>query len=411
MVVRAQPLPAPPAGDDGARRARDRLRRRDLRELRRAVLVRGDRPDERARRADDGCAPLLRHGRDRPRLLQSRDLRDPDVDGGRRLRRVRVVDHRRHRRRGRRLLRRLDRQHPHAHHRPRPHAAGARDPADRRRAARPGLAVARFRDPRALLLDGSRAHRARRVPVAAREGVRGGGEGRRFGRHPHHVPPHPSEHARADRRQRHAVRRRGDHRRGGAVVPRLRDQAADAVARLADRQRPAVPAEVVDHGLPGPDAARHRRSRSTSSATASGTRSTRSRGESVPEPVLSIRNLVVEFRTEDGVVHAVDDISYDVYPGRDARHRRRVGLRQERLDDVDPRADPAAAGPHRERDGDVQGQGSPEDEEARAAPRPRRRGRDGLPGSDDVAEPGAEGRLPARRGDQDALPEGAERAR
>jgi oligopeptide/dipeptide ABC transporter ATP-binding protein len=35
----------------------------------------------------------------------------------------------------------------------------------------------------------------------------------------------------------------------------------------------------------------------------------------VPEPVLSIRNLVVEFRTEDGVVHAVDDISYDVYPG------------------------------------------------------------------------------------------------
>ncbi|MEP6813103.1 MAG: ABC transporter ATP-binding protein [Actinomycetota bacterium] len=35
----------------------------------------------------------------------------------------------------------------------------------------------------------------------------------------------------------------------------------------------------------------------------------------MPEPVLSIRNLVVEFRTEDGVVHAVDDISYDVYPG------------------------------------------------------------------------------------------------
>jgi ABC-type dipeptide/oligopeptide/nickel transport system ATPase component len=35
----------------------------------------------------------------------------------------------------------------------------------------------------------------------------------------------------------------------------------------------------------------------------------------VPEPVLSIRNLVVEFRTEDGIVHAVDDISYDVFPG------------------------------------------------------------------------------------------------
>ena len=35
----------------------------------------------------------------------------------------------------------------------------------------------------------------------------------------------------------------------------------------------------------------------------------------MPEPILSIKNLVVEFRTEDGVVHAVDDISYDVFPG------------------------------------------------------------------------------------------------
>jgi len=33
------------------------------------------------------------------------------------------------------------------------------------------------------------------------------------------------------------------------------------------------------------------------------------------DPILSIRDLVVEFTTEDGVVQAVDGISYDLYPG------------------------------------------------------------------------------------------------
>jgi oligopeptide/dipeptide ABC transporter ATP-binding protein len=33
------------------------------------------------------------------------------------------------------------------------------------------------------------------------------------------------------------------------------------------------------------------------------------------EPVLSIRDLTVEFDTDDGVVHAVTDVTYDVYPG------------------------------------------------------------------------------------------------
>jgi oligopeptide/dipeptide ABC transporter ATP-binding protein len=35
----------------------------------------------------------------------------------------------------------------------------------------------------------------------------------------------------------------------------------------------------------------------------------------VPEPILSIKDLVVEFATDDGVVHAVDGVTYDVYPG------------------------------------------------------------------------------------------------
>ena len=35
----------------------------------------------------------------------------------------------------------------------------------------------------------------------------------------------------------------------------------------------------------------------------------------MPEPILSIKNLAVEFKTDDGIVHAVDDITYDVFPG------------------------------------------------------------------------------------------------
>jgi len=35
----------------------------------------------------------------------------------------------------------------------------------------------------------------------------------------------------------------------------------------------------------------------------------------VPEPILMIRDLTVEFDTEDGVVHAVANLSYDLHPG------------------------------------------------------------------------------------------------
>src|SRR3982751_4222731 len=44
-------------------------------------------------------------------------------------------------------------------------------------------------------------------------------------------------------------------------------------------------------------------------------RSTRLSGECVPDPVLSIKDLVVEFKTEDGIVHAVDGVTYDLFPG------------------------------------------------------------------------------------------------
>jgi oligopeptide/dipeptide ABC transporter ATP-binding protein len=35
----------------------------------------------------------------------------------------------------------------------------------------------------------------------------------------------------------------------------------------------------------------------------------------VPDPILSVDGLTVEFKTEDGIVHAVTDVTYDLYPG------------------------------------------------------------------------------------------------
>jgi oligopeptide/dipeptide ABC transporter ATP-binding protein len=35
----------------------------------------------------------------------------------------------------------------------------------------------------------------------------------------------------------------------------------------------------------------------------------------VPDPILSVQDLTVEFNTEDGIVHAVTGVSYDLYPG------------------------------------------------------------------------------------------------
>src|ERR1700741_933789 len=36
----------------------------------------------------------------------------------------------------------------------------------------------------------------------------------------------------------------------------------------------------------------------------------------MPDPLLRVEDLKVEFPSEDGVVHAVDGITYQVYPGK-----------------------------------------------------------------------------------------------
>ena len=55
------------------------------------------------------------------------------------------------------------------------------------------------------------------------------------------------------------------------------------------------------------------------------------------EPYLVVENLTVKFPTEDGLVNAVSDLSYTVELRQDPRHRRRVRLRQVRVEHGRPR--------------------------------------------------------------------------
>ena len=95
------------------------------------------------------------------------------------------------------------------------------------------------------------------------------------------------------------------------------------------------------------------------------------------------------FFTDAGVVRAVDGVSFDLHRRRNARHRRRIRLRQERRAPSrscacwrSRRASSAA------RSASAAGK-SPRCPRTRTARDPRRRDRDGVPGPDDLAQPGA----------------------
>ena len=117
------------------------------------------------------------------------------------------------------------------------------------------------------------------------------------------------------------------------------------------------------------------------------------------EPFLVVEDLTVRFPTADGLVQAVTRPDLLGQTGPDARHRRRVRLRQERLQ---PRRDGTA---RRQAHPDVglhprrreRGARPPQRQDA---PDPRPRGRDDLPGPADRAAPLLQG----RRADLGGLP-------
>ena len=54
--------------------------------------------------------------------------------------------------------------------------------------------------------------------------------------------------------------------------------------------------------------------------------------------LLDVRDLRTSFKTDDGIVGAVNDVSFDLEQGRDAGDRGRVRLWQDRALHVDPGA-------------------------------------------------------------------------
>ena len=67
------------------------------------------------------------------------------------------------------------------------------------------------------------------------------------------------------------------------------------------------------------------------------------------DPIIDVRNLVIEFTTERGVVRAVDDVSFSLQAGETLGVVRRVRLWQNHYLPVAARACSGASWPRRQR--------------------------------------------------------------
>ena len=113
--------------------------------------------------------------------------------------------------------------------------------------------------------------------------------------------------------------------------------------------------------------------------------------------LLEVKDLKTHFRTDDGIVKAVDGVSFSVEKGKTLGIVGESGCGKSvtclSIMGLNPRRNTLSTG-----EAIWKGENLLTMSQRRAAGHPRQRDRDDLPGSDDVAEPGAHDREAADRG-------------